>query len=251
MSNTSGKTTRLRILVVKEGIRLGCQELSCDHSANRNILFEQHRQNSSNSGYPNMASFTSQGPKRLGTKQVFLPNFTLTLLRTPKLPPTYASFLVPLNLNKLDLRDYLWNAYNIRSLSVRSYIQMQKLRQDKPGAKRPSPRKWYRPRSIKKMTVEMDRPFVWPEEPTDYEKWDKKTYDAAQEARTEEEEMMHRDARQKPSRERKSIAQQARQLLADAERRTRGESKSQWENIGEEVEVETNVEIPHLERIEK
>jgi large subunit ribosomal protein L23 len=41
---------------------------------------------------------------------------------------------------------------------------MQKLRQDKPGAKRPSPRKWFRPRSIKKMTIEMERPFVWPAE---------------------------------------------------------------------------------------
>ena len=74
---------------------------------------------------------------------------------------------MPLNLNKLDLRDYLWNVYDIRVNSVRSYIQLQKMRQDKPGAKRPSPRKWYRPRSIKRMTVEMEQPFVWPEEPKD------------------------------------------------------------------------------------
>lgn len=50
-------------------------------------------------------------------------------------------------------------------VGVRSYIQLQKLRQDRPGAIRISPRKWFRPRSIKKMTVEMEKPFVWPEEP--------------------------------------------------------------------------------------
>lgn len=52
---------------------------------------------------------------------------------------------------------------------VRSYVQMQKLRQDKPGARRPSPRRWFRPRSIKKMMVEMEQPFVWPEEPENYD----------------------------------------------------------------------------------
>lgn len=50
---------------------------------------------------------------------------------------------------------------------MRSYILPQKIRQDTQGAKRPAPRKWFRPRSIKKMMVEMDKPFVWPEEPVD------------------------------------------------------------------------------------
>lgn len=87
------------------------------------------------------------------------------MIRNSKLPPTFASFIVPLNLNKLDLRDYLWHAYGVPVIGVRSYIQMQKLRQDKPGSIRISPRKWFRPRSIKKMTVEMERPFIWPEVP--------------------------------------------------------------------------------------
>jgi large subunit ribosomal protein L23 len=95
----------------------------------------------------------------------------LTLLRTPKLPPTFASFIVPLNINKLDMRDYLYNCYDVRVRGVRSFIQLQKLRQDKPGAIRPSPRQWYRPRSIKKMLVELERPFVWPEEPKDFDKY--------------------------------------------------------------------------------
>jgi hypothetical protein len=112
--------------------------------------------------------FSSFNPLQPNTTR---PNFVLTLIRTPNLPPTFATFIVPLNFNKLDLRDYLYNGYNIRVNAVRSYIQQQKLRQDKPGAMRPSPRKWFRPRSIKKMTVEMEQPFVWPEEPKDFEQF--------------------------------------------------------------------------------
>jgi len=46
---------------------------------------------------------------------------------------------------------------------------MSKLTQDKPGSRRPKPRKWFRPKSIKKMMVEMERPFVWPEEPKEFD----------------------------------------------------------------------------------
>jgi large subunit ribosomal protein L23 len=76
---------------------------------------------------------------------------------------------VPLNLNKLDLRDYLWNGYGVRVKGVRSYIQQQKVRQDKPGAKRPAQRRWYRPRAIKRMMVELEEPFAWMEEPESLE----------------------------------------------------------------------------------
>ena len=84
----------------------------------------------------------------------------------PTAPPNFASFIVPLKLNKLDMRDYLWNVYGVSCTSVRSYIQMQKLRNDKKGAKRPVWKK-YRPRSIKKMLVELDKPFVFPKEMED------------------------------------------------------------------------------------
>ena len=67
------------------------------------------------------------------------------------------------------MRDYLFHAYGIRVHGVRSYIQMSKLTQDKPGSKRPKPRKWFRPKSTKKMMVEMEQPFVWPEEPKDFD----------------------------------------------------------------------------------
>ncbi len=93
----------------------------------------------------------------------------MTLIRTPRLPPTYARFIVPLRMNKLDIRDYLYHAYGVTVLSVRSFVQQQKVRHDKPDAERPRPRRWFRPRAIKRMTVEMERPFVWPEEPEDFE----------------------------------------------------------------------------------
>ncbi|RDL32428.1 uncharacterized protein BP5553_08884 [Venustampulla echinocandica] len=179
---------------------------------------------------------------RLGNKHVFLPNFTLTLLRTPKLPPTFASFIVPLNLNKLDLRDYLWNCYGVPVRGVRSYIQMQKVRQDKPREKRPFPRKWFRPRSIKKMLVEMDQPFVWPEEPKDYDLWDKVTYDAAQKEREDNETQYRPGARELPSSERGTIAEQAKAYL-EAKEKWEAKQEDQWEDVGSAVEVEQDVKI--------
>ncbi|KAL8928888.1 MAG: hypothetical protein Q9172_000725 [Xanthocarpia lactea] len=76
-----------------------------------------------------------------GQKQVYLPNFTLTLLRTPFSPPNCATFITPLHLNKLDLKDYLYNLYGIKVLNVRSYVQQARVRQDKPGARLPKPQR--------------------------------------------------------------------------------------------------------------
>ena len=81
---------------------------------------------------------------------------------------------MPLRLNKLDLKDYLWHAYGVPVLRVRSYVQQQKVVADKPGALLPRRNRWYRPRAKKRMTVEMADepgcgPFVWPEEVDDFE----------------------------------------------------------------------------------
>jgi len=181
-------------------------------------------------------------PPRMGRKEIYLPNFTLTLLRTPKLPSTFASFIVPLNINKLDLRDYLYNCYGLRVRGVRSFIQLQKLRQDKPGAIRPAPRRWFRPRSIKKMLVELEKPFVWPEEPQDFDSWDQKTYKSVKEYQEKMRDSMSPDSNEKPTGDRESIAEQAKILL-------RGEAKWKpmrdvWEDIGGEKEVETDITLP-------
>lgn len=93
------------------------------------------------------------------------PEFTIALMRTPFLPPRFASFYVPLSFNKLDMRDYLNRLYGVKVLAVRSFVEQQKvtrLRRDGKGYGG-----WRRPQSKKKMTVEMKDPFVWPEPPED------------------------------------------------------------------------------------
>lgn len=100
-------------------------------------------------------------------------------MRQDKLGPYFASFLVPLHFNKLDMRDYLFHAYNVRIKSVRSYVFQQRVRQGRDSDIRPS-NEWFRPRASKKMTVELEKPFVWPAEPDNYEAFDKSTHDAAE-----------------------------------------------------------------------
>lgn len=105
---------------------------------------------------------------RFGKNPIYLPKFTITLLRTPKLSPYHAKFQVPLYFSKLDLRDYLYNAYNVRALSIRSVVQQQPVRDHVDAM-----RQFFRPESKKFMTIEMDKPFVWPAEPESWEPWGK------------------------------------------------------------------------------
>lgn len=72
---------------------------------------------------------------------------------------------MPLNINKLDLKDYLRNAYGVEVNSVRSFVQQKKIQPTKDPESRT--RRWYRPRAIKKMIVELKEPFIYPEEPKD------------------------------------------------------------------------------------
>ncbi|KAL2853215.1 hypothetical protein BJY01DRAFT_77800 [Aspergillus pseudoustus] len=104
-------------------------------------------------------------------KQVYLPNFTIALIRTPFLPPRYASFYVPLNFNKLDLRDYLQRLYGVGVLRIRSYVEQMKVTRMKRNENGYGQLR--RPRSKKRMTVEMKQPFVWPEAPEDMSPWEK------------------------------------------------------------------------------
>ncbi|KAI8936506.1 hypothetical protein NX059_006911 [Plenodomus lindquistii] len=103
-----------------------------------------------------------------GNKKVYLPKFTIALIRTPRISPYHARFLVPLDFSKYDLRDYLYHAYNVRCFNIRSYVKQQPVRDT-----REQPRHWFRPDSKKYMTVEMEDPFVWPETP-DLAPWGQK-----------------------------------------------------------------------------
>ncbi|KAG9657559.1 hypothetical protein KCU64_g5118, partial [Aureobasidium melanogenum] len=169
------------------------------------------------------AQAAMKAPFRLGMKEVYLPNFTVALVQTPRMPPSFAKFIVPLNMNKLDLRDYLYHAYDVRVVSVRSYIEQQKVTQGKPNAPKMQTKRWFRPRAIKKMTVELEKPFVFPELPTKDElnaHWNKETHDQGQKDNDKYAEQRGRLADTYVDKdERKSMREQARALL---------ERKEQW-----------------------
>lgn len=94
------------------------------------------------------------------------PNDAVVLMRTPHLSPNYAAFDVPLHFSKLDLRAYLRNVYAVEVLHVRSVVIQQKVKRTQP-TDRYSQGALYRPQSIKKMTVQLAKPFVYPEEVKD------------------------------------------------------------------------------------
>ncbi|KAF2216901.1 hypothetical protein CERZMDRAFT_92972 [Cercospora zeae-maydis SCOH1-5] len=123
---------------------------------------------------------------RVGAKELFIPNVNIALLRTRNLPANNARFHVPLWFSKLDLRDYLFHVYGVEILSVRSYVQQSRVQAGRPGLIKPQLKRWHRPRAKKFMTVELVRPFVWPEEPDDgYSEWSQK--DVQNQAKEQEE----------------------------------------------------------------
>ncbi|SPN97552.1 related to ribosomal protein [Cephalotrichum gorgonifer] len=103
---------------------------------------------------------------KLGKKQIFLPNHVITLVRKEAHPADWATFQVPIRFTKFDLRDYLFNLYNIEVRAVRSWVRRQ-VAPIKNDAGR-----FMRPPAEKYMTVEMTQPFVWPETPADRSPWD-------------------------------------------------------------------------------
>jgi len=171
---------------------------------------------------------------RFGRKEVYLPNAVVALIKSEHLPPTQAKFRVPLTFSKLDLRDYLWHAYNVRTDKIRSYVQQQRVQHDRPDATMPQQNKWFRPKAIKHMTVEMDRPFVWPKDPESWEAWNKDIYNELQD------DADNRDKPQTMKKEAKkemgTLANQARDLL---------QGKKKWKptyvNYGAASEVDRDV----------
>jgi large subunit ribosomal protein L23 len=93
------------------------------------------------------------------------PQFRVALIRTPNLSSKYAQFQVPLNFNKFDLRSYLYNLYGVGVLGIRSYVQAQGITRITRDGKGYGP--WRRPKSQKRMTVELKEPFAYPEMPKD------------------------------------------------------------------------------------
>ena len=139
---------------------------------------------------------------------------------------------MPLWFSKLDLRDYLYHAYSVRTLSIRSYVKQSRPISHDPRASRPTPNRWHRPKATKTMTVELERPFVWPEETKDFEAWNQK------EVREAEKEQEGFREKSRPSgdavvdeKRRERMREQAKALLEGKERwsparRSRGEKES-------------------------
>lgn len=73
-------------------------------------------------------------------------------------------------------------------------------------------------------------------------------YDAGQKDRREHEEEYHPGFREKPSKERGAMKEQAKKLLAGEEEWKPTGALDDWVDVGEAREVETDVELPKLER---
>jgi large subunit ribosomal protein L23 len=131
------------------------------------------------------------------------PTFTIALIRDKRLNPYQARFQVPLNFTKLDLRDYLFHAYNLKVFNIRSLIRQMPVRgtTEKPG-------ELFREDSKKFMIVEMEHPFVWPPEPEDLEPWGKQE--------KQEEQMMQDDRGSEGGKEfRIRLAEEAEKMRED------------------------------------
>lgn len=117
------------------------------------------------------------GPNfRVGGTKVYMPNHIITMLPPRKIfSPYFATFQVPLRFNKFDLRDYLYNVYNVEVRNVRSWITPQAARRrygeasgtsvDTKLVARLGQGPWYRPQPIKRMMVELVKPFAYPKAP--------------------------------------------------------------------------------------
>jgi hypothetical protein len=95
----------------------------------------------------------------------------MVLIKTPDLPPRFAKFMVPLEMNKMDVRDFLFHGYNVRALSVRSWVYQRPLEVIEGRGARPSFLQWHRRKAIKYMLIEMDEDFIWPKKPDSFKEY--------------------------------------------------------------------------------
>lgn len=150
------------------------------------------------------------------------------MLNKTHLPPNEAAFRVPLTFTKFDLRDYLWNVYNVEVTKVRSYVKAQPLTQ-----RDNRPNSWYRPQSLKIMNVELVKPFQWPETPADLQPWNNELW-------TQRESRMKENRRQQWERQQMTLQMKSRAPVS-AERKQLGELASKM--LKGEVEWENDVKL--------
>lgn len=182
---------------------------------------------------------------RFGTKEVYLyaerntlqphsvstnnhlcsPRFTVALVRSNTTNPYYARFKVPLNFSKFDLRDYLYHAYNVRTVSIRSAIKQSPMHRLSPTSRilvRPEPEKY--------MTAELVEPFVWPETPKDFEPWGKEDMENLKENRERGFNMADPLVKERKE-DIEAVRRQARELVLGGEK---GRGLEAWEKKRQE-----------------
>ncbi|KAJ6780660.1 hypothetical protein PWT90_01320 [Aphanocladium album] len=161
------------------------------------------------------------------------------MLRKEHLSPNEACFQVPLTFTKFDLRDYLWNLYNVEVTKVRSYVKGQPLtdRPNRPGST-------YRPQSLKIMTVELAQPFQWPEVPENREPWNPELFEMREDMVDKRREEQYdksnfkipMKSRQAKTKERTALASLAQDLLSGKKKwSTDAELDSKWDSIVEKA----------------
>lgn len=101
---------------------------------------------------------------KVGENKIYFPKGRVCLLRpNAKHTPYQAKFIVPRSFNKMDLRDYLWHLYGLRALNVTVQLLHAPYTRGEDDVAR------HRQPQYKKMTIDMDEPFVWPALPEDLE----------------------------------------------------------------------------------
>lgn len=112
-------------------------------------------------------------PFKMGSKRIYLPTNVFTLVRgSGSLPPNQAMFHVPLNTNKFDVRDYLYNLYGLVTTNVKVMIQQGELRRGTTAQRKKDLHymkklPMTRASSSKRVIITMDSPFIYPEHPKD------------------------------------------------------------------------------------
>ncbi|KAL1902614.1 mitochondrial 54S ribosomal protein YmL41 [Sporothrix stenoceras] len=215
------------------------------------------------------------GPNfRVGQKQVFLPSHVIKMLPPRRIfSPNFATFQVPLRFNKLDLRDYLYHVYGVEVRTVRSWLTPQIPRRRYVEVNDDDKSRdivnfgkgqWYRPQPIKRMMVELVKPFSFPEPPAvpteeqlgteeDPRKdWDYDMHKRLTAQQKVQEEDQQRMAHQRKFRMREEaehvpafrvgLARQARELVTgEREWRNNVELDERWDSI---VEAEDSSKAP-------
>lgn len=137
----------------------------------------KYRSNSDRIARRNLELFADQVANgephfKVGEKSVYLPTARIRLLRpNAKHTPYQAKFVVPRNFNKFDLRDYLWHVYGLRALNITVQLLHAKFERGINDLSR------YRGPQYKKMTIDMEEPFIWPELPVEASKFAKSLED--------------------------------------------------------------------------